>query len=230
MTAIRTRIKHWLGQYPLLFFPALKLTGDQNLTRLAFTYDTDIVIEGFPRSSNTFSVVAFEAAQNSDKVLNIAHHLHCEAQLIKACKMNVPAIALIRQAKPAISSYLIRHPEIDANWALQRYIQFYSNLLPHKDNIVFADFKTVTSDFGAIIRKVNEKFNTHFSEFSHSKEDEVEVFSQIENINEIVSEGKENFVARPSKERKELSEKQEMNLCPKKLDKANALYEMLTKN
>lgn len=55
---------------------------------------TDIVIEGFPRTGNTFAVVAFKNVQ--DRNYQIAHHLHIISQVKKAVSNNVPVIVLVR--------------------------------------------------------------------------------------------------------------------------------------
>jgi len=189
------------------------------------------VIEGYPRSANTFSVIAFQQAQESaNKKLSIAHHLHVEAQLIKAVKLGIPACALIRQPEKAASSFIIRHPEISPNWAVQRYIQFYTNLQPYLDDIYIAEFNDVTTNFGKVIQGINKQFGTGFLEFTHSDNQQDQVFKSIEGINKQKFSGQETFIARPSELRKKISHSNKINFDSVLIRKANSLYEQYLRN
>ncbi len=124
---------------------------------------TEIVIEGYPRSGNTFAVVAFRHAQGRE--IEIAHHLHAAAQIKRAARIDVPAIVLVREPSEAILSLVVRDPQVSMRWALRSYIRFYSAVIPYLGNMVVAPFDTVTSDFAGIIRMVNTRYGTAFKEF-----------------------------------------------------------------
>jgi hypothetical protein len=124
---------------------------------------TEIVIEGYPRSGNTFAVVAFRLAQGRE--IEIAHHLHAAAQIKRAARLDVPAIVLIREPSEAILSLLVRDPYASARWALRSYIRFYSAVVPYLEKAVVAPFATVISDLASIIRMVNKRYGTAFKEF-----------------------------------------------------------------
>jgi len=59
------------------------------------TGETEVVIDGFPRSGNTFAVVAFRQAQS--RRVSVAHHGHVPALAIEAHRRGVPALVLIRE-------------------------------------------------------------------------------------------------------------------------------------
>jgi hypothetical protein len=124
---------------------------------------TDIVIEGYPRSGNTFAVVAFRLAQGRE--IEIAHHLHAAVQIKRAARLNVPAIVLIREPSEAILSLVVRDPHASMRWALRSYIRFYSAVIPYLEKTVVAPFATVTSDLASIIQMVNTRYGTAFKEF-----------------------------------------------------------------
>jgi hypothetical protein len=124
---------------------------------------TEIVIEGYPRSGNTFSVAAFRLAQGRE--IKMAHHLHAAAQIKLAARLGVPAIVLIREPSEAILSVLVRDPHASMRWALRSYIRFYSTVFPYLEKAVVAPFATVTSDLAGIIRMVNARYGTAFKEF-----------------------------------------------------------------
>lgn len=168
--------------------------------------NTDIVIEGFPRSGNTFASTAFRFAQT--KPVKIAYRLHASAQLTTAVRMGVPAIVLIRDPEDAVLSWVIHRSHITIRQALKGYISFYASILPHHSYFVVADFKTVVTDFGSVIREVNEKFNKDFDEFIHTESNVKKCFELIDNFYRTAGDGKipEKIVARPSEDRKKLKE------------------------
>jgi hypothetical protein len=59
-------------RYSLLFFPLARLFP-RNKNQVV-DKETHLVIEGFPRSANTFAVAAFKYSQKGS--IKIAHHLH----------------------------------------------------------------------------------------------------------------------------------------------------------
>lgn len=91
---------------------------------MAVSQDTEIVIEGFPRSANTFAVVASTQAQGA-RPIRIAHHLHAEAQVLAGVERKLPVIVLIRQPEDAIRSLKIAFPDQDENRMLRLYLRFY---------------------------------------------------------------------------------------------------------
>jgi hypothetical protein len=142
------------------FRPALREPEDP---RPWVSRTTEIVIEGYPRSGNTFAVVAFRMAQ--DREIEIAHHLHAAAQIKRAARLDVPAIVLIREPSEAVLSLVVRDPHASMRWALRSYIRFYSTVVPYLEKTVVAPFATVTSDLASIIRMVNTRYGTAFKEF-----------------------------------------------------------------
>lgn len=150
----------WIVLPTVRFRPALQEPEDP---RPWVRRTTDIVIEGYPRSANTFAVVAFRLAQ--DREIEIAHHLHAAAQIKRAARLGVPTIVLIREPSEAILSVAVRDSQASIRWALRSYIRFYSAVLPYLDKAVVAPFATVTSDFASIIRMVNTRYGTAFKEF-----------------------------------------------------------------
>jgi hypothetical protein len=130
---------------------------------------TDLVIDGFARAGNTFAVTAFLQAQPAPWGLRVAHHVHTPAQLIRAVRMGIPAIALIRAPEDAVLSLVIRLPHLSLRQALRSYVRFYRPLYPYRDRLVLADFSDLVQDFGAVIRRVNQRFGTDFAEYEHTE-------------------------------------------------------------
>lgn len=134
------------------------------------TSETQFVMEGFPRSGNTFCSAAFGSSQSRPVV--VARHVHAPAQVIAATRAKVPTLVLIRQPEDAILSLVIQHPHITIRQAMRAYLRFYIPLLPIRHRFVVATFGDVTTDFGAVIARVNDRFGTNFDVFEHSEEAE----------------------------------------------------------
>lgn len=199
----------WLGNRETLYFALAKLHSliikHDEMTRVLADQNTSIVIEGYPRSANTFAVVAFAMAQGWDPRLRIAHHYHSPAQIIRGVRLRKSVIVLIRKPDDAITSFVIRHPSISLHQALRAYIVFYSTVLSYKNDIVLAIFEEITSNYGNVIRKVNERYGTSFRLFAHARGAIDECFRLIEERNrQRFSKGNvsEESVARPSESRR----------------------------
>ncbi|MBU2677838.1 MAG: hypothetical protein KJP16_12225, partial [Gammaproteobacteria bacterium] len=123
ITALRQAILDKLGNHTFLFSAAYRVAGRKK--ELLVTADTDIVIEGFPRSGNTFAVVAFRQAQSNPGGLAIAHHLHVPAQIGLAVRYGIPAMVLVRQPDAAIPSLVVRESQVSIDRALKKYIDFH---------------------------------------------------------------------------------------------------------
>lgn len=191
----------FFSAYPWLYTTMYKFLG--NNRRLLVNAGTDIVIEGFPRSGNTFAVVAFEWAQTQE--VKIAHHLHAASQIIWAAERNIPAVMLIRLPKDAVVSLAIREPHISINDALNEYIRFYELILPYKNDVLVVRFEDVVSDFGKVTDMINQKFNMNYKLFVHTEDNVEKVFDLVQQYGLKETNKKvpdENMVARPSEDRK----------------------------
>ena len=229
------RLEKWLqvhaGGHPAVFFPLYRLTHSRKDRARAVTPGTQLVIEGFPRSGNSFARRAFIQAQN-EKV-RIAHHLHVPAQVVRAARWQIPTLVLIRRPKDAVLSLAIRDP-ISVDQALRYYISFYEIAEKYRDAYVLGLFEEVTEDFGEVIKRVNDKFGTTFSLFRHDEENVSKVFADMDiyarkRWGETLWESK---VHRPSIVKQRMKHEIEDDLeNPKRkrlIDKAEAVYDRLT--
>lgn len=159
----RTRV----SEHPSLYLPFArrKYPGPSPEVLSA---ETEVVIDGYTRSASTFAVYAFQLAQ--DRPVRMAHHLHAPAQLIAAAKARLPTLAVIRDPKGAVLSQVVREPGVALKDALVSYARFYSCLRRYRPSFVVADFQEITTDFGGVIRRMNERFRTSYREFDHTSE------------------------------------------------------------
>jgi len=164
VTALSTR--------PRLYYGARRLTGTYD--HLCVRPETEIVIEGYPRSANSTTVHGFLARQ--ERPVRVAHHKHHAAQVLQAVRWGVPAVALIRPPRAAILSSLAlaeearrrhggpggRDSHVTFGDAAGAWLAFYRAILPLRDALVIAPFARVTADLAAVIDEVNARFATRF--------------------------------------------------------------------
>jgi len=222
-------MKTLIAKYPSLAIPIARVRGHG----VVVDPDTEVVIEGFPRSANSFAVAAFEMAQG--RTARIAHHVHAPAQVLRAITLGVPAIVLIREPEDAILSLMLAQPYLTPHRAVRGYVRFYDPLVPHRHRFVVGAFPDVTTDFGGVIRRVNELSGTSFAEFVHTAKRERAVFEAMEQYWEGrlgPGEELERQVGRPSLRREELkaalrSDYRAGQLAPLRA-RADLLYRRLT--
>jgi hypothetical protein len=167
---------------------------------------TALVIEGFPRSGNTFSVAAFQIANGRD--LHLGRHLHGAPHLLRAKRLGIPAIALVRAPESAVPSYLVRRAGLHAEDALVEYLDFYRTAWAARDAFVVGLFDEVTTDFGSVIDRVNARFGTSFDRYEATPANEAAAFELVEEMNRLECRGEvlETHVGRPSTERDALKQ------------------------
>jgi sulfotransferase family protein len=172
--SLRQGVRRWMSRYPSVYVP---LTRPRHTDPIV-DERTDVVIDGFMRSAGTFAVVGFQLAQNGR--VRVAHHVHAAAHLIAAARLGTPTLLTVREPESTFVSNLLWDPLLTPRQCLTLYAEFYERLLPFRDRFVVATFDEVTSDLGAVIRRVNERSGTSFVEFEHTDENVASCFRIIE--------------------------------------------------
>lgn len=188
-------VKNVVSRYPSVAIPAARRRGHG----VVLDAGTDVVIEGYPRSANSFAVAAFDMPQ--PRPLRIAHHTHAPAQIVQGCRLGVPTLVLVRDPDEAVLNTCIYHPFLHVRDALWAYVWFHDAIWPFRDRFVVGPFPEVTSDFGATMRRVNERFGTAFTPFDHTEENVRRCFDAMDTYwKEQVGQGEtfERVVGRPS--------------------------------
>ena len=121
---------------------------------------TELVIDGFQGSANSFVTEAFMLSQT--KSVNIAHHLHSPVQIMLASDLGIPIWLVIREPKGAVISLTSRWPHISVTQGLKGYIGFYNKLIAYAPHFVVSTFEQNTQQLNQIIKKVNHRFKTDF--------------------------------------------------------------------
>jgi hypothetical protein len=127
---------------------------------------TRIVIEAFPRSSNSVSVRLFKQANPQIAPDDISHHSHVVSNVKHAVKWNIPALVVIRDPVDAIASNMLAAgDESDGMLRLlaTKYTDFYSWVAQNLDRVVVAHFRDITRGrFKHVIEQLNHRFGAGF--------------------------------------------------------------------
>ncbi len=166
-------VRNFVSQKPALFYPLCR-TYFPNQKINIVQKNTQIVIEGFPRSANTFAVIAL--SQSQPEPVKIAHHLHAAAQIIRAVKWKIPTLVLLRNPKDAALSCITAFPQYSIYRALYSYISFYSAIYDYQDSYIIGEFEEVTENYDQIIKRINAKFNTNFAVWENTLANKQKVY------------------------------------------------------
>jgi hypothetical protein len=160
---------------------------------------TDVTIEGFPRSANSFAVAAFRMPQG--RPLEIAHHTHAAAQVLESVRRGLPTMVLVREPDDAVVATMQYRPFLTPHATFRGYARFHRAVLRVADGFIVAPFDDVIADFGAVMRRVNERFGTSFVPFEHTQDNAARVFGEMDDFwRSQVGEGEEfeRRVGRPT--------------------------------
>jgi hypothetical protein len=177
--SIKTSVRLALDRYPALYLGLLRIKRRGHWSREWLVQRrTQVVIEGFPRSANSFAREAFLTNQRD---IVYATHVHSSAQVVQGCLWKIPTLVLMRDPAGAIcgdvafacelqqrDAQSVHANEIDDS--LRRYIAFYERVEPFHQRFVIGHFPDVTKDFGAVMKAFNDFFGTRFVVFEHTDE------------------------------------------------------------
>lgn len=151
----------WLLYQPYLLWGQMKRKAAGHNPREGLLLpDTELVIDGFQGSANSFAVSAFVKSQTQP--VQLMHHRHAPVLIIRAIEQKIPVLLTIREPFGTVLSVTSRWSHITVTQALQSYIGFYSKLKPYSSHYVVSTFDLTTQHLDRIIEAVNRNFETHF--------------------------------------------------------------------
>ncbi|MGB0618617.1 MAG: hypothetical protein ACPGVZ_04040 [Myxococcota bacterium] len=128
---------------------------------------TKIVIEAFPRSSNSFCVRLFRGANPGYAIDEVSHHAHIISNVRHAAKWGIPSLVIVRDPVEAISSNMIvRGNTTDAMLEVLavKYLDFYRWVEANPEAVVVAEFSDITKGrFKRVSERLNERFGSSFN-------------------------------------------------------------------
>lgn len=209
---------------------ALWVTSRKDLT---IQKDSDLCVEGFPRSANTYSVLLIE--KFARKPLKIAHHLHIPSQIKQARAWNIPAILLIREPTAAIPSLVLREKGISLWNAINWYNSFHSELTDLKDYMEVWRFDELTKHPLDCLRNLNSRLDLLDINDDLANMDNEEIFSEIDQLDRETKTGRDLGLVNSRPNAKKNPAKQEIldqmmqnQRHRKNLERAKELYHFFT--
>ncbi len=199
---------------------------------LMLNRNTDLCVEGFPRSANTYGVLLIE--KFAKHPLNIAHHLHIPSQLTYAIKWNIPAILLIREPSQAIPSLILREG-VSIATAMDWYNSFHAELIPHKEKLIVWQFEELVNRPLDILRQLNEHLGLWNVEDKLSPQQNEEIFREIDRLDKETKGGQDlGLVNSRPNAKKGAAKKEVLNEISQRetyrveMERAKELYQLFT--
>jgi hypothetical protein len=140
--------------------------------------DTDLVVEGFPGSANSYLRAWIHFA---NAARHVTSHQHSPAVVRRAMADGRPLVVVARDPLDAVASALLRFPEM-AGWPegprrlLARYARTYRPVLRHPDRAVVATFDQAVGEPAVVLARVNARFGTDFAALAPGHEADVEAY------------------------------------------------------
>lgn len=230
---MKRTLQLWLERWPSLYLGALRVKRRRHWSRhWVLSRQTDLVVEGFPRSANSF---AFHALKKMNPDLAFATHTHSPAQIVLAARWRVPTMVLLRDPLAAVTGLLAFGRQLtrqDENavapvsaaeriQVLARWEFFYQQVETVRADCFIARFDDVIADFAAVSRRFLERYKRPWLAYDPSVVPEKELLGA-------------SFHVGPDPRREVIKESVQASVEEARragaFDKALALYERLGKD
>lgn len=160
----------------------------------------DLIIDGVARSGNWFAFAAFVTAQ--ERPVQVCRHHHSPAVILDGIRLQKPTLLLVREPRSVMVSLLIARPDRTLWELMTAYRDYHSLLTTCRNQVVVASFDQVTSDFGKVGMRINQRYGSTFGIFSHTPESETACFRWLEqNQRDADPDVPDRIVAHPRKNR-----------------------------
>ncbi|WP_346839075.1 hypothetical protein [Microbulbifer sp. SAOS-129_SWC] len=116
--------------------------------------DSDIVVEGYPRSGNTFFAALLMS--HSLRPLKMARHRHEIGQLKRAISLDKPIFLLVRNPLNSVASFVIREG-VSISFALKYYMEFYGYVERSKESLNVICFSEMIDRPSKLIKLVQAR-------------------------------------------------------------------------
>ncbi len=190
-----------LSDQPVFLPIVLRLTPRGTSRKI--TASTDLVIEGYPRSSNTFAAAAMAVA--SAGTVSVASHVHTPSQVIHAADRKTPTLVVVREPKATVRSLIMAAPHVPVHTAIAEWIHHHRTIWPYRDAFVVGTFDQITTDLPSVLQRVNRRFGTDLPMFEHTAENVAAVEQRMRDDHERFHPGDQLSAPWPVEQRKTAS-------------------------
>ena len=143
-----------------------------------FSPETRYLLDGYPRSGNTFSLSLVKKFFGKD---NILHHFHAVAPIKIAFRKNIPVFILLRNPEDAITSYYLKEfalmkKSIPDNIDIKllktltdQYVFYYNFVKNNLSRLTIIEFKKLIAAPTDLLEVINE--NVFGNQYKFSSEE-----------------------------------------------------------
>lgn len=219
-----------LGDHPVAL-PLLLAATPESVRSRWVSHDTDLVVEGFPRSGNTYAALGISLAQG--RPIRVASHAHVPAQVKRAVRLGVPTVVAVREPAATVCSMAVADDHHRVRDLLGYWVHYHSQLVAVRDQIVVASFADITENLGAVVRAVNRRFGTDLASGTDDPATRDRIFAAIDQKQRAIHHDLRFHasVPRPDPLRAEAKERRrhelEVTVDPLLLDRARDLHRAL---
>ncbi|WP_353227984.1 hypothetical protein [Novosphingobium sp.] len=179
-SAIYFSLKKLVFQNPLVYLYARKLFRPDGLV----TKTTKLVIEGYPRSANSYVEAAFRLTNGDDA--DFCHHIHNASIAWDADKKGVPCIVLIREPMKAVISYQnYLGGAANPNALLKEWVIYYKFIKDKCPNAIVVGFDRAINDFNSVVDQLNKKHGSNFPYLDSGQYSSADVFAKVDELSRI---------------------------------------------
>ena len=164
--------------------------------------DTQVCLEGFPRSGNTFATVLLRRRG----IAQLSSHRHAPAQVERALRAGVPVVLVVRDPVEACASQLVGAPDLRPGDVLWAYRRFHDALVSRRDDVLVLSFETLTGDPAAVLHAVADHTGRELDTAPVDDEERTAIFHEIKWLSELDRRQGPEMAARPSERREALKE------------------------
>lgn len=166
----------------------------------------DMVVDGFPRSANTYAWYAIRTA--IEPMYMVRGHTHSVATIRAAIRAGKPAMLLVRDPDSSVASYYQMLNGVSLKACYDAYSNFHERCVPIKDDLYLAKFEDVVADLGSVLEEFYINFGLDWPKYVKSATSERLVTEVIDFASRRKNGGvvREEAVARPSSSRRPATE------------------------
>jgi hypothetical protein len=154
--SVRRRLKLLVGDHPALLPIYLRMTAEGTSRRITPT--TQLLVDGFQRSGTTYTGVSIRLAQ--PRPFGMSTHVHNIAIIKQAVARHLPTLIVVRDPVPCLASYIVWDPSVGLKTVVWEWLHYHRRLLDLAPQVSIATFDQVTTDIGAVVDRLNERFGT----------------------------------------------------------------------
>lgn len=166
-------------------------------SRFVVNSSSDLVVEGYPRSANTYCVNCIErAARLGGRSLRIAHHTHDIRNVELGIFLECPVLVLIRDPACAIASYAL-YMDLPIKSATAQYMTFYERLLSLPRKYVAVDFSVVVGGINRVLKGLSDEFALELGVFQDPARASIDIVDELRSRS-VSHHGNETFIRKGS--------------------------------